>query len=71
MVHTKYQGYRPFVPDKKIFMFSLICLCNTCDPCIGPFWPKGHNLNRLGRGLLGDATQNIKALCMYKPMLNM
>ena len=20
------------------------------------FWPQGHNINKLGRGLLGDAT---------------
>ena len=29
----------------------------------GDFWPKGHNLYTLGRGLLGDATYKIsKAL---------
>ena len=29
----------------------------------GHFWPQGHNLNKYGRGLLGDAViTNIKAL---------
>ena len=55
------------VSDKKIFfMFSLIylSLCKTCDPQgMAIFWPKGHNLIKLGRGPLGDATFiNIKAL---------
>ena len=26
------------------------------------FWPKGHNLNKLGRGSLGDATYQITRL---------
>ena len=26
------------------------------------FWPKGHNFNKLGRGLLGDATYKISRL---------
>ena len=44
------------VSEKTFFMFFFpnICLCKTCDP-LGPghFWPQGHNLNKLGRGLLG------------------
>ena len=47
------------VPHKK--MFSLITiLCKTCDPRALPTG-RGHfmlqelNLNKLGRGLLGDA----------------
>ena len=33
-------------------------------PVAGPFWPQGHNLNKLGRGILDDDTtyQNFKAL---------
>ena len=26
------------------------------------FWPQGHNLNKLGRGLLGDAKYQISRL---------
>ena len=36
-----------------------------CDPCSGPIiGPHGHNLNKLGRGPLGDATYHIKALVL-------
>ena len=31
-------------------------------PGQGHFWPKGHNLNKHGRGLLGDATYQISRL---------
>ena len=31
-------------------------------PGQGLFWPQGHNLNKLGRGLLGDATYLISGL---------
>ena len=40
-------------------------ICKTCDAGGGVgggghFWQKGHNMNRLGIGPLGDAT------CTYK-----
>ena len=52
------------------------------DTWRGVIFRQGHNLNKLGRGPLGDATyQNIKALglmvsdkkifFLYKPMVNM
>ena len=46
------------VSDKKIFScFLYISLCKICDPLrLGHFWPQGHNLNKLARGRLGDAT---------------
>ena len=31
-------------------------------PGTGPFWPKVHSLNKLGRGQLGDATNLIPML---------
>ena len=51
----------------------------------GHFWPQGLNLNKLGRGSLGDATYQISSFfglsfqtgrffftfSRYKPMLNM
>ena len=55
MLHTKYQGL--MVSDKKIFpCFSLLSLRKTCDP-IGQdnFLPQ-RDMNKLGRGPLGDAT---------------
>ena len=48
------------VSDKKIFScFPYINQHKTCDPGAGPIWPKGHNLNKLARGPLGDATYQI------------
>ena len=44
------------VSDKKVFScFPYISLFKTFDPGAGPFWSEGHNLNKLGRGPLGDA----------------
>ena len=33
---------------------------DTCDGA--NFWPQGHNLNKLGSGLLGHATNQISRL---------
>ena len=67
MMHTIYQGSRFVVSDKKIFhvfpIMIIISLCKTCDPLGGAIvWPNGHNLNKLGRGPLGDATYQISRL---------
>ena len=32
------------------------------DPGAGPFWPQGHNLNKLGGGPLVDAINQISRL---------
>ena len=55
MLHTKYQG---LVVSYKIF-FTLSGY-KTCNP-LGRAnnWPQGHNLNKLGRGPLDDATYQI------------
>ena len=52
------------VSDKKIFSyFPYISLCKAFDPPgWGHFWPKGYNLNKLGRGQLGDDTYQISML---------
>ena len=50
------------VSDKEIFSCFLlfISLCKTCDPSgLAIIGPKGHNLNKLGIGPLGDATYQI------------
>ena len=45
------------ISDKKMFfMFSLYKPIKNVTPGAGHFWPEGHNLNKLDRGLLGDAT---------------
>ena len=52
------------VSNKKTFSsFASISLCKTCDPPgLGHYWPKGHNLNKLGIGPLGDTTYQISML---------
>ena len=40
-------------PDKEIF--SLYTFAIHVTPCMGHFWPQGHNLNKLGRDLIDDA----------------
>ena len=56
MLHTKYQGSRPCgFRQEDLFMFAL---CKTFDPR-AIFLPQGYNLNKLGRGPLGDATYKI------------
>ena len=64
MLHTKYQDSRPYGFRQKDFScFYNISLCKTCDPPgRGHFWPQGHNLNKFGRGLLGDAAYQISML---------
>ena len=53
----------PVCSDKKIFScFPYISLSKHVTPGVAHFWPKGHNLNKLGRGLLGDATYQISRL---------
>ena len=59
MLHTKYQGTRPygFRQQDFFYAFPYISLCKTCDSQgQGNFCPEGGNLNKLGRGPLGDAT---------------
>ena len=52
------------VSDKKIFFkFSLYePMLNMWPRGQVHFWPKGYNLNKLGRGPLGDATYKISTV---------
>ena len=56
MLHTKYQGSRTYgFRQEDFFMFFPIY-----KPMgQGLFWPQGHNMNKLGRSPLGDATYQI------------
>ena len=48
------------VSDKKIFScFSLKACVKYVTLGAGPFRPKGHNSNKIGRGPQGDATYQI------------
>ena len=47
-------------PLVQIFSrFPYISICKIVNPGRGYFWPKEHYLNKLGRGILGDATYQI------------
>ena len=51
------------VLGKKSFsLFPFISYVKHVTPRRGHFWPQGHNLNKLGRGLLVDATYQISSL---------
>ena len=58
MLHTKYQGSRPCgFRQEDFFTFSLYKpMSNNLPPGAGP---QGYNLNKLGRGPLGDAVYQI------------
>ena len=61
MLHAKYQGSMPYGFGQEDFScFLYVSLCKTFDPQGGAiFGPMEIYLNRLGRGLLGDATYGI------------
>ena len=64
MIHTKYQDSRYMVSDKKIFFMFFTILAYVKHVTLGwsHLWPKGHNLNKLGKGPPGDATYQISRL---------
>ena len=65
ILHTKYQGSRTRGFRQEDFFMLLpiyISLCKTCDPGAGHFWPKGYNLNKLGRSPLDYTTYQISRL---------
>ena len=61
MLHTKYQGFRPcgFRQEDFFSHFPLLAYVKQMTPRRGHFWPQGYNLNKLGRGPLGDAKHQI------------
>ena len=63
MLHVKYQGSMPCGFRKKVFScFDYISLCKHVTHGVEPFWRQGHNLNKHGRGLPNDATNQISRL---------
>ena len=61
MLHTQYQVSRPcgFRQEDTLSLYKPM---QNVNPGAGPFLVQGYNLNKLGRGPLDDAIQNIKAL---------
>ena len=47
------------ISENSFSCFPYISLYKICDPWWCHFWPKGHNLDKLGKGSLGDATYYI------------
>ena len=65
MLHTKYQGSMNcgFRQDYFLMFLHLFKpMKNMQSPGQAHFWPKGHNLIMLGRGLLDNATYQISRL---------
>ena len=59
MLHIRYQGSRSCgFRQKECFTFFLFYnnTCKTLDPGAEHFRSQGHDLKKLGAGLLGDAT---------------
>ena len=62
MLHANYQGSRPYgFKQEDCFIFPYKSIYKSCDPG-GHFVPQEHNKNKLGRGLIGDATYQISRL---------
>ena len=64
MLYTQYQSSRPCGSDKKICSCFSRMLAYVKHVTAGRvhFSTPGHNLNKLGRDLLGDATYQISRL---------
>ena len=63
ILHTKYQGSRPCGFRQDFFMLlPILAYVKHVTLGRGHFWPLGYNLNKLGRGPLGDATYQISKL---------
>ena len=64
MPYTKYQGSIPCGSRQEdFFSFSLNnAYVKHVKPGAGHFWSQGHNLSKLGRCQLGDASYQISRL---------
>ena len=64
MLHTKYQGSRPFGFRQEDFfhVFPIKANVKHVTPGAGLFLAQDYNLNKLGRGPLDNATYQISWL---------
>ena len=67
MLHIKYPSSTRPVSEKKNFEVFISCsYVQTCDPLgRGKFCAKGHYMNKLGRGALGNATYQYQGSMPY------
>ena len=69
MLHTKYRGSMSCgfsVRREDFFMFPYKTYVKHVPPRRGHFWPKGHKLNKLCSGILGDDTYQISRLYVLR-----
>ena len=68
MLHIKYQSSMPSSFREELFWsFHFLFPCsNLRSPGRGKFWAKGHHMNKLGRGTLGNATHQISKLHAFQ-----
>ena len=61
MLHTKYQGSNLYLFRQEDFfhVLPILAYVKHVSPGVGQFWPRGYNLNKLGRDLLGDVSYQI------------
>ena len=64
MLHTKYQGFRPygFRLGDFFHVYPILAYAKHLNPRVGHLWPQGYNLIKLGRGPLVDASYQISRL---------
>ena len=64
MLHTKYQDSRLYGFRREDFFmfFTILAYVKHVTPGWSHFWPKGHYLNKLGKGPPDDATYQISRL---------
>ena len=55
---------------KLIFRYLLKAGHFPGDTCSGHFWPQGHNLNKLGRSQVCDATYQISIVIFDKKIFS-
>ena len=61
ILHTKYSGSM-HCSLREEDVFPLLVYTKHVTPGATQFWPQGHNLNKLGRYLLGDVTYQLSRL---------
>ena len=64
MLHTINQGFRPCGFRREDFLnaFPIYAYVKLVTPGAGHFLPQGHYLNKLGSGLLDNASYQISRL---------